>query len=244
MPTLRRRLHFDIQILGPHVTDLQKTKVQQKANALTRLIEAWSSIQTLYIPGVAALRSSNSPNSEGILQKPEQYPLWLPSSLQGRASCDSTLQEIEWQLRIGQAHDALEELRQALRSRCYMLRFKDRFLRGQGANTRARNCLKAVDVKVEQSAAKYRAAYNAFQELSHLLEKTTSGWNKSLRLLKDEDIRSMTAGTEDRESEGRRRLSWIWIVCGYGEGAVEIDGDEDLQDGASKSIRFISTLSL
>ncbi|KIJ04284.1 hypothetical protein PAXINDRAFT_94870 [Paxillus involutus ATCC 200175] len=90
-----------------------------------------------------------------------------------------------------------------------MLKFKDRFLRGQGANTRARNCLKNVDAKVSASAAKYRSAYTALRILGPLLGQV--GWQSKLRNLGDDDIRSMSDGGE--EGEGRRRLSWIWLLC-------------------------------
>ena len=110
-----------------------------------------------------------------------------------------------------------------------MLSFKDRFLRGQGANTRARNSLKLVDARIDASATKYRVAYSALSALSPLLGKV--GWQHAFRCLQDDNIRSMTEGTEDRPSEGRRRLSWIWIACGYSSG--EKDGKQDLQDGTS-----------
>lgn len=110
-----------------------------------------------------------------------------------------------------------------------MLSFKDRFLRGQGANTRARNSLKLVDARIDASATKYQVAYSALSALSPLLGKV--GWQHAFRCLQDDNIRSMTEGTEDRPSEGRRRLSWIWIACGYSSG--EKDGEQDLQDGTS-----------
>jgi len=133
---------------------------------------------------------------------------------------------VEFQLREGQAHDALNELRQALRSRSYMLKFKDRFLRGQGANTRARNCLKNVDAKVSASAAKYRSAYTALRILGPLLGQV--GWQSKLRNLGDDDIRSMSDGGE--EGEGRRRLSWIWLLCGYADGDTHDAEDAGLQE--------------
>lgn len=176
--------------------------------------------------------------------KPQEFPLWLPSTVHRQVPCDARLEEIEWKLRFRQAHDALEELRQALRSRAYMLRFKDRFLRGQGANTRARNCLKSVDAKVKAAAAKYRAAHSALSELSRLLGKV--GWKGTLRCLEEEDIRSMTEGGDECSSEGRRRLSWIWLMCGYIEGCSEgvEDDSEELQDGALFSMTYFHVVSV
>lgn len=231
----RRRLHIETDNLGPHATDQQKAKLQLRINVLTRRIDAWITVQTLYIPGVASLRAQATLQNDTI-QKPQDICLWMPSTLSRRVPCDTKLEETEWKLRTGQAHDALNELRQGLRSRSYMLRFKDRFLRGQGANTRARNSLKAVDAKISASAAKYRAAHSALLALSSLLRKV--GWKNTLRPLEAHDIRPMTDGTDDLPSEGRRRLSWIWLVCGYGEGDTENDGDEGLQNGKLVHLAF------
>ncbi|KAF8833231.1 hypothetical protein BDN67DRAFT_917406, partial [Paxillus ammoniavirescens] len=91
----------------------------------------------------------------------EDFALHLPSQICHKVACSPELEEIKWKLQEGQAHDMLNELQQALRSRTYMLKFKDRFLHGQGANTRACNCLKSVDNKINASASKYRAAHHA-----------------------------------------------------------------------------------
>ncbi|KAH0826244.1 hypothetical protein J3R83DRAFT_5708 [Lanmaoa asiatica] len=221
----QQRLRSDTEKLGSHATDQQKAKLLQRSNALMRRIEAWTDVQMLYIPRVVSLRAKTSLGS-GAVQSPEHFHLWLPSALQRQIPCDRELEEIEWKLRVGQAHDALEELRQGLRSLSYMLRFKDRFLRGQGATTQARNCLALVGARIDLCAAKYRAAYGALLALSPLLGKV--GWKSTFRPLEKEDIRCMTDGTDDRASEGRRRLSWIWIACGSDNG--EGGEDQSLQD--------------
>ena len=94
---------------------------------------------------------------------------------------------------------------------------------------RTRNCLKNIDMKVLASASKYWAVHRALIILGRLLNKV--GWKNQLRHLADEDIRSMTDGTDDAHSEGQRKLSWIWLVCAYLEGAAEDDNDEGVQDG-------------
>ncbi|KAF8429324.1 hypothetical protein L210DRAFT_3418879 [Boletus edulis BED1] len=228
----QRRLIVEAAKLGEHATDTQKAYLQQRANALKRRMDAWAKIQLLFIPGVASLRDmaeeSSRIASSDLLQRPETFPLLLPSAIARRVACDQALEQMEWKFREGQAHDTLNELRQALRSQSYMLKFKDRFIRGQGANTRAQNCLKNVDAKVRATAAKYRAAHHALTVLSDLLGKV--GWKHILRPLADEDIRSMTQGVDDSRSEGRRRLSWIWLVCGYSDSHVENEDDAGVQE--------------
>ncbi|KAF8833339.1 hypothetical protein BDN67DRAFT_1017670 [Paxillus ammoniavirescens] len=223
----QQRLRVDAAKLGLHATDTQKAKIQQRTNALARRIEAWSQIQALFIPGVAALRDLRTQPANEKLNRPEDFTLFLPSQIKRKVTCTLNLETIKFQLREGQAYNALNELRQALQSRSYMLKFKDHFLRGQGANTRAQNCLKSVDTKINASAAKYRAVYSALCTLGPLLGKV--GWNNGLHLLADADIRAMTKGSDDQQGEGRRRLSWIWLLCGYTDGTQDAD-DAGLQD--------------
>ena len=184
----------------------------------------------LYIPGVASLRACTAPGNETARSSnPQDICLWLPSALSCQVPCDTKLEELEWKLRTGEAHDTLNELRQALRSRSHMLRFKDRFLQGQGANTRARNSLKLVDAKLDASAAKYHAAHGALLALSPLLGKV--GWKDTLRPLEDRDICAMTDSTDVMPGEGHRWLLWIWLTCGYSGDSINGDVDEGLVDG-------------
>jgi hypothetical protein len=88
-----------------------------------------------------------------------------------------------------------------------LFRFKDRFVRGQAANTRARGTINTVQARIDVHMKDYRAAHAALSSLGQLLAKT--GWQDGLRLLADADVREIMEG-EEGESEGRRRLSWIW----------------------------------
>ncbi|KAF8837724.1 hypothetical protein BDN67DRAFT_865832, partial [Paxillus ammoniavirescens] len=64
-------------------------------------------------------------------------------------------------LRNAQAHDSLHSLRSNLRAQSYVLKYKDRNLRGQGANTRARNTLKGIGARIDAAANRYRNAHEA-----------------------------------------------------------------------------------
>ncbi|KAF8837383.1 hypothetical protein BDN67DRAFT_991793 [Paxillus ammoniavirescens] len=148
---------------------------------------------------------------------PEDFALHLPSQICHKVACSPELEEIEWKLQEGQAHNTLNELQQALRSRTYMLKFKHWFLCGQGANTRARNCLKSIDDKINASASKYRATHHALLTLSSLLGKVR--WKSTFNMLADDDIRGMSNG-----------LSWIWKACSRLDSNTDDEADEGLQD--------------
>jgi hypothetical protein len=53
-------------------------------------------------------------------------------------------------------------------------------------------------------------------------------WQTVLQPLKDADIKAMKDLCE-KETEGRRTLSWIWKTPGVASG-IGADGDEDLHD--------------
>ncbi|KIM66480.1 hypothetical protein SCLCIDRAFT_21951 [Scleroderma citrinum Foug A] len=209
------------------MTDAQQARFQQRTNLLMRRIEAWYQIQDLFMPGARTLRDEWT-EFTSRLHSPEDVPLFLPLQIHGKAACPRQLEVIEFRLREGQAHNALSNLHQGLRSRAYILKFKDRFLHGQGANTRARNCLKTFDAKINAAATRYRVAYRTLFTLGPLLGQV--GWKDQLQPLADGDI-CLLADTYDlRPGEGRRWVSWIWWVCGYGKQATEDESDNGFQE--------------
>ena len=62
---------------------------------------------------------------------PWDYPLRLPSSLHLRSACLPILQQHEFRLREAQAYEALDELRDHLRLRSHMYKYKDENIVGQ-----------------------------------------------------------------------------------------------------------------
>lgn len=208
--------------MGLHVSDTQKGTLTRMRNVLRRKIETWRSVQVLYMPTVQILTSTVVPTHYQPSDNAEDISLWLPSSLKSKP-CDSRLREHEWDLRYAQAHDALEELRQCLRVHCSMLTFKREWVRGQGSNTRAQNALARVQVRQVMCKKRYRVAWEALKTLAPLLKKTR--WQGRLQDLKDEDVKPLV-DPFGLETEGRRRLTWIWMMTG-----VDTDGDGGDVDG-------------
>ncbi|KAG2112092.1 hypothetical protein DEU56DRAFT_749461, partial [Suillus clintonianus] len=219
----RRRLRAEKAGLGIHATDIQEGKVVQRSNSLQRRIEAWVKVQELYMPMIAALRLKNK--SSGVVITPESFDLLLPSQVGRTDPCDLKFQKIEWRLRFAQAHDTLRSLRSNLRAQTAILKYKDRNLRGQGSNTRARNTLKGVDARIEAASTRYQDERRALVILAPIVEET--GWQASLRPLDRQDIRGMSDVLWG-ETEGRRKLSWIWNMRGaHGD---ELDDDGSMED--------------
>jgi hypothetical protein len=179
------------------------------------------------MPGVSVLRaradraaSDDTPDVQSY-----DFQLWLPSSLPPRTACPTKLCVFEFKLREAQAYEALEELRQHLRLRTHMYKYKDRNCVGQRANTRSQNLINRVQKKVEASSTKYNVARQALSKLSSHNEDF--GWRSKLLPLLPEDIRAFTDG-EPGQSEGHRTLSWIWKVVGV----LDDSEDSGVQEGA------------
>jgi hypothetical protein len=200
-----------------HLQDRELTRLQLRSNTLTRKIETWYQLLQLYIPSSVKLREREAGKKTvapyGIL-------LWLPSGIGKRAPVDQQLTEIEYHLREGQAHEALGVLRRNLQMRATLFDVKDRWLRGQGANTRVLNSIATVQARISAAAKEYRQARNALLTLAEVLGCT--GIDNLFPVLNKEDIRSMSEGKE-KQGETRRTLSWTWR---HGDG---IDAQNDGQ---------------
>ncbi|KAG1719290.1 hypothetical protein EDB19DRAFT_1898779 [Suillus lakei] len=219
------RLARDLELLGAHPTDLQRTKLQERGNILRRKIEQWCNVQLLYMPIVARLRASDISTSRthSTEEKAHEIELQLPSKICGQSTdtlhqCDATLYQYEWELRRAQAYDALDELRRHLRLRTHLYKFKDAYIRGQRANTRASAIIDKVESNISIAAARYRRAWTALENLSPALSHTT--WKVEFPKLENVDIRGMSQG-KPGQSSGNRTLSWIWKVRGIAGDASE-----------------------
>ncbi len=133
---------------------------------------------------------------------------------------DLKLLEQEWALREAQAHDALADIRGFLELRCHLYQVKDRWARGQGANTRAMSSIAGVQYKVDMAAQRYRAAHNVLASLSPRLRKDGEDWRRMLRVLEDGDLRHVSE--EDDTTESTRTMSWIWKQQPAAEDVVAI----------------------
>ena len=145
------------------------------------------------------------------------------------SSCTPGLGKIEERLRDGQMHDALAKLRVHLHIKTRLITFKNRNIRNQVANTRARGRIDVNEVKVKTFASKYRKVRAAKLALAG-----HGAWETCYRELHDADIRTLNGdhfetpvivgadGTFSTllESKGRRRTSWIWM-------AADVAQDED-----------------
>ena len=185
----------------------QEAHLVLQSNTLQRCIDSWVKLQHLFLPVLAAKQEKESGNGDVIPM--ESYKLMLPSEIGRSISCDEHLRMVEWRLCYSQALDALHSLWSNLQAQSCILKFKDRNLRGQGANTRARNTLKAVEARIEATANRYEVWTHASSrealtfvgryddthmvlcKLAPLL-KENGTWNSVLQPLNHQDIHAMS----------------------------------------------------
>lgn len=208
----RVRLQHDIDTLGPHSTDLQRSKVQAQANRIQRKIEAWIDVQKVYMPKTALLRARDDDRrAVGKDIQPSKVPLYLPSTALRLNAIDLTTQKAiiddEWRLRLAQASDTLALLRDHLLLKSYLTTWRQRFSRGQHHGTKANTLIHRVNEKIAADVARYRRTYAATETLSAKLNRFE--WQGILQPLKEEHVRGLDQYNES-SSEGHRNLAWIW----------------------------------
>ncbi|OBZ73874.1 hypothetical protein A0H81_05915 [Grifola frondosa] len=203
----QRHLRIDTAALGQHSTDLQCAKIMERCNGLQCQIDAWMEIQQLYMPGIVARRSqaSASPSEPAVPILTKGFHLLLPSSV------------ISLPMNVLMTYDATF----ASEPTCIPIRIASSM--ASGRNTRARNTIATIEVKVSADAQHYRTAYEALDSLASPLSKM--GWKVTLCQLRSEDIKGFEV--DPLISRDRIQLSWIWRTpCMEHSGAVRAV-DED-----------------
>ncbi|KAJ7067733.1 hypothetical protein B0H15DRAFT_794124 [Mycena belliarum] len=257
----QRSLDFDVRAKKA-ATTYQELEFQKRRNELNRKIDRFRALQDIYMP---ALRDELQPEQVALLKTNskkdvESVKLYLPSALPAikRANaCAPGVADIEERLRLGEATDALETLRDGLRMRTVTNCFKIENITGQRTNTRAQGIQHQIDLKIHASKVRYRYAREAYATLAG-----PGPWANLLQVLGDEDVRALneralTAEEKAEEErmrdggflnelasggvaaagvvvtgEGRRTLSWIWYT-----GAAGGMGEREQSAAANEALR-------
>lgn len=204
-------------------TTTRKTELLGQRQTLRHHITNWREIQTVYMPGVARLLEAEGNHH------PEAAILYLPSSIkpESRLSCCIPgLPDLERRIRVGQADDALNEVRRQLRITSSIIQFKrGQHQASQQLSRKSRALMAKFTAKTQRATARYIAAHGALSTLDPQGSWTTRllplNVSKDLHLPRredddglDEDERELRGrGAKFRgrkQSENQRELSWIW----------------------------------
>ncbi|KAK7026145.1 hypothetical protein R3P38DRAFT_2529348 [Favolaschia claudopus] len=233
----QRILASDVASTGLHPTDGQRRAMTERTSKLRRKIVAWIDIQTKFFPGLAHIREKEDEARRlAATAKRTTIPgvavpditLWLPSAIIVEAGGNTVrvepkVFEHEYRLRVGQASEALHEVRRLLLVRTHLYKLKDAHSRGVRANTRSNDKITALNEQVKRAAATYRVARMALVYLGRELGRKE--WEWTLQELREEDVRGLPqAMFHDPERKKRKRkksgrkearpLSWIWMARG------------------------------
>jgi hypothetical protein len=185
---------------------LTPTETEAMAAARVRLrrnIDQWREYQLQHYP---QLRPQIKP---GDLGKPEDDALVLPSTFPRTMRARLNLGElatIEYNLREGQAHDALRDLRLAIKTFNYNLSLKKINIHGQSANTRAQAFLQSLSADKINAAEKYRCACTALRALG-LSEDDTM-----FRELRDDELWMKNVSSTHALGDGGKPDPWFWAL--------------------------------
>ncbi|KAJ6455099.1 hypothetical protein C8R47DRAFT_1228413 [Mycena vitilis] len=241
----QRVLRFDAKAAGLHPTDNQSRGMVERTGKVRRQIVDWIDNQRGFFPQVDALRArEDAARARSAKTQPRpglqvyDISLWMPSAIaklpgskhQEQSPMMKDAQDHEYRLRVGQANEALDEIRRQLLVRTHLYKLKDAFVRGVRENMRSNDKIELCDDRIRRMTAQYRAARQALVVLGRVLDK--HDWERTIKALLDEDVRGMpratfgdperqkaTAPTHRKRKAKRSRkgkppakLSWIWIA--------------------------------
>ncbi|KAI0038056.1 hypothetical protein FA95DRAFT_1506105, partial [Auriscalpium vulgare] len=190
--------------------------------------------------------------------RPETIRLYLPSAIPPElrtAGCAPGLVEKELCLRRGDAEDTLHHIRRLLRIRLGLVHYKHIHVDGPGqkANTRARAHIQRLSAKLDRYVARYRATHATLLTLD-----PDGDWQQQLRPLRNDHVRgprkedniyygmpeelvpkpSMDPkAPQNRRSEGRHEIPWIWRVLRHEERDLPRGDDSTTQAEVHESAR-------
>ncbi|KAJ6517571.1 hypothetical protein DFH09DRAFT_940379 [Mycena vulgaris] len=220
----QRVLRFDVSATGLHPSEKERTAMVERTSKLRRKVFAWIDIQRLFFPVVELLRkkedeararTAGSQPVPGV--KVHDIDLWLPSALKRRAGgasaedgCTVEILTCEYRLRVGQANEALHDIRRHLLVRTHLYMLKDRHARGVRANTRSKTKIEVIEERIRRASAQYRDAWAALKVLGTRLGRQE--WAATLKELTNDDVRGMPRREQSDPRKIVRPMSWIWLA--------------------------------
>jgi hypothetical protein len=239
----RRRLAAAVTRLKQHSTPQQRTALTDTANSIRRRILAWRVALEEHTPEAQELfdRAEKAVRDPAVQEGPmDAYNemIWLPSDMivEG-VVCYDELLRAEWDLRKGQADEALEGIRDSLMIHAGIRLMKLEYTQGVKEGTRSEARLSESMRKAHYSADTYRNARRAMERLATVLPKEYVKDSLShFPELRQSDLRELPTGElELGDGFNEVEMSWIWKSYGSASGDKEAVND-------GERILFISVL--
>lgn len=182
-------------------------EIQKARQRLRTDIKKWRSQQQDTMPHVLKL-VAELPNC-----LPECETLFLPSDIPVHQHITYGIECLaaeELLLREGEAYDALESVRQAVKFVTCLRRDKHKHAKGQTMNLRAGDLVREAEDKQAKCVAKYKAARKAMIALGRSAESTLEAFPEML----PEDLWMKDVSEKRKVGDGKITEGWIWRVGG------------------------------
>lgn len=156
----------------------------------------------------------------------ERIGIWMPSSVPGTNVISPRLASLraeELELRMGQANDCLEKLRQALGLKAIIYRQHFRSADSTWSGTRSKQEVLRCQIKIEKSVRSYQRARSAMQRLGidqDILRKSYQ------EILPDQLSVNKEVTEENRFGQGSDSLAWFWRLNASSDGQLGTWMDE------------------
>jgi len=203
MQKLKTRLKILKMLSNTQLTPTQSEVIKRARTKIQQELISWRQIQFVSCPLLKPYIGVVDPIS------PEKEDLMLPSyfdqHIRERLGL-TLLVPIEYQLREGQAYDALEDVREKIKIFNTNLDFKKANVFGQRANTRAQVFLSQLAADKVSGAEKYRVVRRALIRLG-LSESDTS-----LQELHNDQLYGKDASRPARLGDSKKEDPWFWMV--------------------------------
>jgi hypothetical protein len=242
LPGIRQNLRVKIAE-HKYPTDAQRVELVESRRKMSKALDAWYSSLADFMPADAlqeVLGEDSQPEKE-LLRLPSDFPQESHPRL-GLTE----LADIERQLRVGQAHDALRKLRTMLGLKSFLVKRKYKTGGGQRALTRSEADIGKAGRQVTKWKEVYQRCWRALERLrgAEAISEHEKAWLQ-LRELKDGDCVMLSEWIEEHrywrdqgerkeaaaasKGKGRQELPWIWklefelgdAILGGVDGAIE-----------------------
>ncbi|KAK7019683.1 hypothetical protein VNI00_018005 [Paramarasmius palmivorus] len=219
-------------------TIIQSRKLTDERNALRRRLQVFQDIQPIYMPGLLHHLEDTKQQEDTHSTQPEDVKLWLPSDLPAsiiNKICTPGMRAVEAKLQRARCFDSLHGVRHTLRVKSRMMLFRNTNVRGQRQSGKSREIVNRVVRRARWYTLRYRKARAAY----HMLVGT-GPWEKTLKPLRNEDVRSycdpalvkIGSGRKGNDEEDKEEAVRLEQLKDYQEVIAEeerSDGDGELE---------------
>lgn len=139
---------------------------------------------------------------------PENERLELPSSY--KPGCFqrfglSALAHLEYEIRLGHAYDAIDDIRSAIHIYNVSNYEKRTQVFGQRPTTRAWAVLNTLKANIRDCAQRYRTSYSALLTLG-------LPQNSELKPIRDQDLWGKDVTSVSKQGDSKRKEPWYWVI--------------------------------